>query len=72
MHLPIVRSRAHHNLLTIVFLLPIIVLSALTTGFVQLLLAILMPCLIALGVVIIAPEIVLSLPSGSASIVRLW
>ena len=46
-------------LLTIVFVLPIVALSALTTGFVQLIFAILTPCVIALGVAIIAPEVVL-------------
>ncbi len=51
-------------LLTIVFLLPVVILSALTTGFVQLLVAVLVPCLGGLLVAIVAPEVLLSLPSG--------
>jgi hypothetical protein len=51
-------------LLTIVFLLPVIILSALTTGFTQLLIAILVPCLATLLVAIAAPELFLRLPSG--------
>ncbi|HTF23030.1 MAG TPA: hypothetical protein VK937_03815 [Candidatus Limnocylindria bacterium] len=46
-------------LLAIAFILPIAALSALTGGFVQLIFAILTPCVIALGVAIIAPEVVL-------------
>src|SRR5260370_3597903 len=46
-------------LIAIVFILPIAALSALTTGFVQLIFAVLTPCVIALGVAIIAPEVVL-------------
>jgi hypothetical protein len=46
-------------LLAIVFVLPIAALSALTSGFVQLIFAILTPCIIALGVAIVAPEVVL-------------
>jgi hypothetical protein len=46
-------------LIAIVFILPIAALSALTTGFVQLIFAILTPCVIALGVAIVAPEVVL-------------
>jgi len=46
-------------LLAIVFILPIAALSALTTGFVQLVFAILTPCVIALGLAIVAPEVVL-------------
>src|SRR5882762_4492145 len=46
-------------LIAIVFVLPIAALSALTTGFVQLIFAILTPCVIALGVAIIAPDVVL-------------
>lgn len=46
-------------LLTIVFLLPIAVLSALTAGFAQLIFAVLTPCVIALLFAIIAPETVL-------------
>src|SRR5215467_662232 len=46
-------------LLAIVFVLPIAALSALTAGFVQLIFAMLTPCVIALVVAIIAPEVVL-------------
>jgi len=46
-------------LLAIVFVLPIAALSALTAGFVQLIFAILMPCVIAVVVAIVAPEVVL-------------
>ena len=46
-------------LLTIAFILPIAALSALTTGFVQLIFAVLTPCVITLGVAIVAPEVVL-------------
>jgi hypothetical protein len=46
-------------LIAIVFILPIAALSALTTGFVQLIFAILTPCVTALGVAILAPEVVL-------------
>src|SRR6266576_4987734 len=46
-------------LLAIAFILPIAALSALTSGFVQLIFAVLTPCVIALGVAIIAPEVVL-------------
>jgi hypothetical protein len=46
-------------LLTIVFLLPIAVLSALTAGFVQLVFAVLTPCVIALLFAIVAPQTVL-------------
>ena len=46
-------------LLTIIFVFPIAVLSALTAGFVQLIFAILAPCVIALVVAIILPEVVL-------------
>lgn len=46
-------------LLAIVFVLPIAALSALTTGLVQLIFAILTPCVIALGLAIVAPEVVL-------------
>src|SRR6266478_7175882 len=46
-------------LISIVFILPIAALSALTTGFVQLIFAILTPCVIALGVAIIALDLVL-------------
>ena len=51
-------------LLDIVFVIPIAVLSALTTGFVQLLFAILTPCVVGLGVAIAAPEMVLGRFSG--------
>ncbi len=43
-------------LLTIVFLLPIAALSAITAGFVQLILAVLAPCVLALLFAIVAPE----------------
>ena len=46
-------------LLAIVFVLPIVALSAVTTGFVQLIFAILTPCVIALAFAIVAPEVVL-------------
>jgi len=46
-------------LLTIVFVLPVAALSALTGGFVQLILAILAPCVIGLAVAIALPEVVL-------------
>jgi hypothetical protein len=46
-------------LLAIVFILPIGVLSALTAGFVQLIFAILTPWVVALGLAIVAPELVL-------------
>jgi hypothetical protein len=46
-------------LLTIVFVLPIATLSAVTTGFVQLIFAVLIPCVIALALAILAPEAVL-------------
>ncbi len=46
-------------LLTIVFLLPIFALSALTKGFVQLIVAVLAPCLLALLFAIISPGVAL-------------
>jgi hypothetical protein len=46
-------------LLAIVFVLPVAAVSALTGGFVQLILAILAPCVIALAVAIVVPEVVL-------------
>jgi hypothetical protein len=46
-------------LLAMVFVLPIAALSALTSGFVHLIFAVLTPCVIALGVAIVAPEVVL-------------
>jgi hypothetical protein len=57
-------------LLTVVFLLPIAALSALTTGFVQLIFAILAPCVIALAVAIVAPEVVLGAFLGGSDWVR--
>ncbi len=54
-------------LLAIAFVLPIAALSALTSGFVQLIFAILTPCVIALGVAIIAPEVVLGAFVGGGS-----
>jgi hypothetical protein len=59
-------------LLTIVFLLPIAALSALTTGFVQLILAILTPCVIALGVAIVAPDVVLGGFFGASDWVKTY
>ena len=53
-------------LLAVVFVLPIAALSALTTGFVDLIFAILVPCVVALVVTIVAPVAVLgSLLVGS-------
>jgi hypothetical protein len=46
-------------LLAIVFILPIAGLSALTSGFVQLVFAVLTPCVIALGIAIVAPSAVI-------------
>lgn len=46
-------------LLAIVFILPITAISALTAGFVQLIFAVLTPCVIVLVVAIVAPEVVL-------------
>ena len=46
-------------LLAIVFILPIAALSAVTAGFVQLIFAILTPCVIALVVAVVAPDVVL-------------
>jgi hypothetical protein len=57
-------------LLTIVFLLPMVALSALTTGFVQLIFAILTPCVIALAVAIVDPEVVLGAFLGGSDWVR--
>jgi len=59
-------------LLAIVFVLPIAALSALTTGFVQLIFAILTPCVIALGVAIVAPEVVLGGFFGASDWVRIY
>jgi hypothetical protein len=59
-------------LLTIVFVLPIVALSALTTGFVQLIFAILTPCVIALGVAVIAPEVVLGGFFGGSDWVKVY
>jgi len=47
-------------LLAIVYILPIAALSALTSGFVQLVFAILTPCVIALGIAIAAPNAVIA------------
>jgi hypothetical protein len=57
-------------LLTIVFLLPMVALSALTTGFVQLIFAILTPCVIALAVAIVDPDVVLGAFLGGSDWVR--
>lgn len=57
-------------LLTVAFILPIAALSALTTGFVQLIFAILVPCVIALAVAIVAPEAVLGGRFGGSEWVR--
>ncbi len=46
-------------LLAVLFVLPIAALSGLTTGLVQLIFAVLTPCVIVLGVAIVAPEVVL-------------
>jgi len=59
-------------LLAIVFVLPIAALSALTTGFVQLIFAILTPCVIALGVAIVAPEVVLTGFLGASDWVKMY
>lgn len=57
-------------LLAVVFILPIATLSGLTTGFVQLILAVLTPCVIALVVAIIAPEVVLGTYWGASQWVK--
>jgi hypothetical protein len=59
-------------LLAIVFVLPIAALSTLTAGFVQLIFAILTPCVIALVVAIVAPEVVLGGFSGGTDWVRTY
>lgn len=59
-------------LLAIVFVLPIAALSALTGGFVQLVLAILAPCAIALAVAIVVPEVVLGGFWGGSEWVRAY
>jgi hypothetical protein len=46
-------------LLAVVFILPIAALSAVTAGFVQLTFAVLTPCVVGLGLAIVAPEAVL-------------
>jgi hypothetical protein len=46
-------------LLVIIFVLPIATLSALTAGFVQLMFAVLIPCVVALIIAIVAPEMVI-------------
>ncbi len=58
--------------LTIVFILPMVVLSALTTGFVQLIFAVLVPCLVALAVAIVAPGAVLRGFLGGSDWVRFY
>jgi ABC-type lipoprotein export system ATPase subunit len=57
-------------LLAVVFVLPIATLSGLTTGFVQLIFAVLTPCVIALGVAVVAPEVVLGGYSGASQRVK--
>jgi len=59
-------------LLTIVFVLPVAALSALTGGFVQLILAILAPCVIALAVAIVLPEVVLGGFWGGSEWIRAY
>jgi hypothetical protein len=59
-------------LLAIVFILPIAALSALTGGFVQLIFAILTPCVIALVVAIVEPEVVLGDFWGGTDWVRTY
>src|SRR6267378_3083887 len=59
-------------LLAIAFVLPIAALSALTGGFVQLIFAILTPCVVALGVAIIAPEAVLGTFLGGSDWVKAY
>lgn len=59
-------------LLAIAFVLPIAALSALTTGFVQLIFAILTPCVIGLGIAIIAPEVVLGGFFGASDWVKTY
>jgi hypothetical protein len=59
-------------LLTIVFILPIATLSALTSGFVQLVLAVLAPCVILLGIAIVAPNQVIGGFLGGADWVKAY
>src|SRR5882762_1114782 len=59
-------------LLAIAFVLPIAALSAMTGGFVQLIFAILAPCVVALGVAIIAPEAVLGTFLGGSDWVKAY
>jgi hypothetical protein len=59
-------------LLAIVFVLPIAALSALTAGFVQLILAILTPCVIGLAVAILVPEVVLGGFWGGSEWIRTY
>ena len=59
-------------LLAIVFILPIAALSALTAGFVQLIFAILAPCVVVLVAAIVAPETVLAGFWGSTDWVRTY
>lgn len=59
-------------LLAIVFILPIAALSALTSGFTQLVLAVLAPCVVGLAVAIIMPEVVLGRFLGGSEWVRTY
>lgn len=59
-------------LLTIVFLLPIAALSAVTAGFVQLIFAVLIPCVVALLFAIVAPQTVLGAFLGPFEWVRTY
>src|SRR5882762_10717610 len=59
-------------LIAIVFIVPIAALSALTTGFVQLIFAILTPGVIALGVAIVAPEMVLGGFFGASDWIKIY
>jgi hypothetical protein len=59
-------------LLAVFFLLPVIALSALTTGFTQLLLAILAPCVIALGVALVSPRLALAGLMGGFAVGYEW
>jgi hypothetical protein len=57
-------------LLAVVFVLPIATLSGLTTGFVQLIFAVLTPCVITLGIAVVAPEVVLGGTWGASQWVK--
>jgi hypothetical protein len=59
-------------LLVVVFILPIAALSALTSGFVQLIFAVLTPCVIALGIAIVAPNAVIGGFLGGAEWVKTY